>query len=130
MLLYQSLVNEKKYAEALKLCEHAALTDVSWKLYASLQHEAFEASDFHTAAEAGSKAFERQADPNIAYNVACALARDESLPRDPHVAGACHWLQRAIDSGFDNKDLILTDSDLDSLRSRPEFQSMIGKVRA
>lgn len=136
MLLYQAFVNEKSYVEALDLCGHAGLTDVSWKLYVNLQHEAFEGRDFRTAAEAGSMAFEQQPDPNVAYNISCALARDaslvrdESLARDSQVAEACQWLQRAIESGFDNKELILTDPDLDSLRTHPEFQSIIAKMRA
>ncbi|HKO62685.1 MAG TPA: M50 family metallopeptidase [Pyrinomonadaceae bacterium] len=116
MLLYQALVNEKSFAKALELCGHAALTEESWKLYVNLQNEAFEGNDFRTAAEAGSKAFEQQPDPNIAYNVACALARDESLSRASQIAEACQWLERAIASGFDNKELILTYSDLNSLR--------------
>ena len=79
MLLYQAFVNEKNYAEALELCGHPVLTDVSWKLYASLQLEAFEGGEFAVAAEAGARAFEQQPDPNIAYNIACSLARDDSL---------------------------------------------------
>lgn len=98
------------------------LTDVSWKLYVSLQQEAFESSEFRLAAEAGSMAFEKQPDPNVAYNVACSLAHNSQITQ------ACKWLERAIDSGFNNKDLILTDSDLDSLRLRPEFDAIIAKI--
>jgi len=122
MLLYQAFVDEKSYTQALEQCGHVVLSEVSWKLYVSLQQEAFESSEFRLAAEAGSRAFEKQPDPNVAYNVACALAHDSQITE------ACEWLECAIDAGFNNKELIVTDSDLDSLRLRPEFDALIGKM--
>lgn len=123
MLLYQALVDEKHYDLALEQCGHGVLTDVSWKLYVSLMQEAFEGGEFRVAADAGAIAFEKQSDPNVAYNVACALAHN------PEITAACKWLERAIDSGFKDKDLILTDSDLDALRVHPEFEAIIAKIR-
>ena len=123
MLLYQALINEKRYGEAIELCGHTVLSDVSWKLYVNLQTEAFASGDFKVAAQAGSLAFEKQPDPNVAYNIACSLARDSN------VTEACKWLERAIESGFDNKELLATDSDLDSLRSYPEFAAIMAKIR-
>jgi hypothetical protein len=98
------------------------LTDVSWKLYVSLLAEAFENSEFKVAAQAGSMAFEKQPDPNVAYNVACSLTRNSQITE------AFEWLKRAIDSGFNDKELIATDSDLDSLRQHPEFDAIIAKI--
>jgi len=122
MILYQALINEKTWVEALDLCGHSVLSDVSWKLYVNLQSEAFASGEFRLAAQAGSLAFEKQADPNVAYNVACSLARDSEITK------ACEWLQRAIDSGFKNKDLLATDPDLDSLRPSPEFEAILAKI--
>ena len=122
MILYQALINEKTWVETLELCGHPVLSDVSWKLYVNLQNEAFASGEFRVAAQAGSLAFEKQPDPNVAYNIACSLARDSEI------AKACEWLQRAIDSGFNNKDLLATDSDLDSLRLSPEFEAILAKI--
>ena len=122
MILYQALINEKTWVETLELCGHPVLSDVSWKLYVNLQNEAFASGEFRVAAQAGSLAFEKQPDPNVAYNIACSLARDSEI------AKACEWLERAIDSGFNNKDLLATDSDLDSLRLSPEFEAILAKI--
>ena len=122
MLLYQALVDEKRYVEAFEQCGHAVLTDVSWKLYVSLLAEAFQNSEFGVAAQAGSMAFEKQPDPNVAYNVACSLAHISQITE------AFKWLERAIDSGFNDKELIATDSDLDALRLYPEFDAIIARM--
>jgi len=122
MILYQALIDEKSWVEALELCGHPVLSDVSWKLYVNLLNEAFASSEFRVAAQAGSLAFEKQPDPNVAYNIACSLARDSEITK------ACEWLERAIDSGFNNKDLMATDSDLESLRPSPEFAAIMAKM--
>jgi len=122
MLLYQALINEKSWAEALGLCGHSVLSDVSWKLYVNLQSEAFGNGEFRVAAQAGSLAFEKQPDPNVAYNIACSLAPDSEITK------ACEWLERAIDCGFNNKDLLATDTDLESLRLSPEFAALMAKI--
>jgi len=122
MLLYQAFINESSFVEALEQCGHPVLSDVSWKLYVNLQNEAFASGEFKVAAQAGTLAFEKQPDPNVAYNVACSLARDSEITK------ACEWLERAIDSGFNNKDLMATDSDLESLRQSPEFEAILAKI--
>jgi Zn-dependent protease len=122
MLLYQALIDQKRYVEALEMCGHTVLSEVSWKLYVNLQNEAFESSEFQVAAQAGSLAFEKQPDPNVAYNIACSLARDAKITE------AFNWLERAIESGFSNKDLLATDSDLAALRVYPEFEAIIAKM--
>jgi Zn-dependent protease len=121
-ILYQALINEKSWVEALDLCGHSLLSDVSWKLYVNLQNEAFASGEFGVAAQAGSLAFEKQPDPNVAYNIACSLARDSEITK------ACEWLQRAIDSGFNNKDLLFSDPDLNALRLSPEFDAIMAKI--
>jgi Zn-dependent protease len=122
MILCQALIKDKSWVEALELCGHPVLSDVSWKLYVNLQNEAFASGEFKVAAQAGSLAFEKQPDPNVAYNIACSLARDSEITK------ACAWLERAIDSGFNNKDLLATDPDLDSLRPSPEFGAIVANI--
>ncbi len=122
MLLYQALITEKSWVEALEQCGQPVMSDVSWKLYVNLQNEAFASGEFKVAAQAGSLAFEKQPDPNVAYNIACSLARDSEITK------SCEWLARAIDSGFNNKDLLATDPDLNSLRLSPEFDAIVAKI--
>jgi len=122
MLLYQALINERNYTKALELCAHPVLANVSWKLYVNLQQEAFASGEFRVAAEAGSVAFKKQPDPGVAYNVACSLAREGEIQK------VFMWLERAIDSGFNNRELLTTDPDLELLRLRPEFDAIQAKL--
>ena len=121
-ILYLALINEKKYDEALALCADTAVAEVSWELLVNLETEAFAASEFRVAAQAGVIAFEKRADPNVAYNTACSFARDSEIKK------ACEWLERAIDQGFDNRDLVATDPDLESLRLHPDFEAILAKM--
>jgi Zn-dependent protease len=122
MILYQALINERNYVEAMELCGDPLLAEVSWKFYVNLLQEAFASGEFRIAAEAGSLAFEKQSDPDVAYNVACSLARDSRSKE------AFEWLERAIATGFQNKDLIAGDPDLESLRSHAEFDELLAKL--
>ena len=53
------------------------------------------------------------------YNIACGY----SLLNDKE--NALTWLQKAIDNGFDQADLIAEDSDLDPLRSDARFKKIV-----
>ena len=61
--------------------------------------------------------------PRIAYNVARAFARDSELKE------AFEWMHRAIDLGFEDKDVV-SDPDLEALRSLPEFGALVAKFEA
>ena len=76
-----------------------------------MQIEAFDNGEYEFAARAGALAFEQKADPNIAYNVGCAFARASNSEQ------AIKWVEHAVAVGFDNKDLLATDADLESIRS-------------
>src|SRR5262249_38372893 len=55
------------------------------------------------------------------YNIACGYAMlDEK-------ESALMWLEQALNNGFDRSDLLVEDSDLDSLRSDPRFKDLINK---
>ncbi len=56
------------------------------------------------------------------YNVACGFA----LLNDTE--NALFWLERSLAVGFDQTDLLRTDSDLDPLRSEPRFKEIIQNV--
>jgi len=45
--------------------------------------------------------------------VACAYARDAKFTE------ALEWMDRAIDSGFEDKNALVSDPDLEALRSLP-----------
>jgi TolB-like protein/Flp pilus assembly protein TadD/tRNA A-37 threonylcarbamoyl transferase component Bud32 len=61
-------------------------------------------------------------DPGVLYNVACSYAqlgeRDDAM--------AC--LQQAIQNGFGHREWLENDSDLDSLRSDPRFQTLMKQL--
>jgi hypothetical protein len=59
------------------------------------------------------------ADPNFAYNLACALARQGKAD------AALDTLREAVTLGFRNIDLIRRDADLSALRFRPAFAGVL-----
>ena len=63
----------------------------------------------------------RDNSPVIWYNLACARAR---LGRADDAVSA---LARALDLGFNQRDLMRTDSDLDSLRDRKDFKELLDR---
>ncbi len=89
---------------------------------------------------AASSAFERAAEidrslasyPGCRYNLACSLALLVPVsPPDRREALACQAveaLRQAQAAGYSNVVSINTDSDLDSLRNRPDFQSLLAKL--
>jgi len=91
--------------------------------YKTLQVAAFHSGDYKLSAEAGRQAFERTKEPGIAYNIACAEARagraDEALA----------WIERAVEMGYRNVAAMASDSDFETLRSRPEFEAICGRLR-
>jgi beta-lactamase regulating signal transducer with metallopeptidase domain/tetratricopeptide (TPR) repeat protein len=58
------------------------------------------------------------------YNQACALSQDEK------VGPALDMLQKALDAGFDQPDLLEKDDDLDNVRSDPRFSQIAQEARA
>ncbi|HWO00475.1 MAG TPA: tetratricopeptide repeat protein [Blastocatellia bacterium] len=56
------------------------------------------------------------------YNVACGFA----LLSDKD--NALFWLERSLEAGFDQTNLLRSDSDLDSLRSDPQFKELMQRV--
>lgn len=121
LMISQALVANKDFADILELCRHPAMRDVMWQLCVNLQTQAFAEGQFKVSAEAGRQAYECEADPNVAYNVACAFARDADSRE------ALEWLQRAADSGFDNREALVSDPDLETLRSLSEFSLLAAK---
>ncbi len=55
-----------------------------------------------------------------AYNIACAYALQDN--RD----AAFQWLERAKTSGFDLREKVMHDEDLDSLRDDPRWRGLVG----
>ncbi len=64
----------------------------------------------------------RPGDPIARYNLACshALLGDKSEALDA--------LERAIELGYDDREHLEKDSDLDSLRSEPRFVALIARL--
>ncbi|MBW3596927.1 MAG: hypothetical protein KY475_06585 [Planctomycetes bacterium] len=63
-----------------------------------------------------------------AGNLAALEAPQEEVAR--HQQAALEHLQKAIDAGFDNPELLQSDSDLDAVRPLPELQSLATRLAA
>jgi beta-lactamase regulating signal transducer with metallopeptidase domain/tetratricopeptide (TPR) repeat protein len=84
--------------------------------YASLQ-----ARDYETGIAAFQRTLAMKYRPaTSAYNIACAYALQDN--RD----AAFQWLERAKGSGFDLREKVMHDEDLDSLRDDPRWRGLVG----
>jgi thiol-disulfide isomerase/thioredoxin len=59
-----------------------------------------------------------------AYNLACVYGRTGDAEK------GIHWLKETVKNGWDSPDDLLYDSDLTSLRSSPEFDSLVEQSKA
>ena len=122
LMLSQALMAEKRYDDVLQLCGHEVMPEAIWPLSVNVQADAFDNHEFEISGRAGALAYEQKPDPNIAYNTSCAFARAGDSER------AFAWLERALASGFSDKDLLATDPDLDSIRSQPAFAEILKRI--
>ena len=122
LILSEALREEKRYGEVLDLCVHPVMTEAVWPLSVNIQSYAFENNEFEISGRAGALAFEQKPDPNIAYNNACAFARDSDSTQ------ALVWLEKAIASGFSDRNHMATDPDLQSVRSQPGFAALLERM--
>jgi beta-lactamase regulating signal transducer with metallopeptidase domain/tetratricopeptide (TPR) repeat protein len=91
--------------------------------YIDRAKEAFSNKDWERSILEYKKAIEAGQRPTVAmYNIACAYAR-AGVPDS-----ATDWLEKAIENGFNDAELIAEDSDLDSIRMHPRFASIVKKV--
>lgn len=61
-------------------------------------------------------------DPLLLYNISCMYA----MLGNPDEALSC--LEKAVDKGYGQKDWVEHDSDLDSLRQLPRFQTIVAAM--
>jgi len=113
------LIREKRYEEVFELCARPELQDLSGRLYLLLESAAFQDGQYAVSARAGTLAFAREPLPEVAYNLACAFARQSEIDE------AIKWVKVALDAGFKDLELLKTDPDLDSLRGHADFQQVI-----
>jgi Zn-dependent protease len=118
-----ALIAAGRLREALPLIARQQQPEYAAGAYKMLQIAAFHSGEFELSTEAGRQAFERMKDPEVAYNIACAEARagreDQALP----------WIERAVEAGYSNGAALASDSDLETLRSRPEFEAICERLR-
>jgi Zn-dependent protease len=118
-----ALIAAGRYREASELIARQQNPKYAAAAYATLQTTAFYLGDYDLSSEAGRQAFERTKEPMIAYNIACAEARagraDDALV----------WIERAVEMGYRDVDAMVSDSDLETLRSRPEFEAICDRLR-
>ena len=122
LILSKALLAEKRYADVLDLCDHEVMSQDVSPVLVNLQNDAFNNQEFEIAGKAGALAFAAKPDPNVAYNAACAFARAGNSTQ------ALVWLERAIASGFNDKNLLATDADLEAIRTQPGFADLLEKL--
>jgi tetratricopeptide (TPR) repeat protein len=116
--LIEASIKLGKFDRALEVVVHPELKQNAHRLGLDIAAAAFEAEQYGAAVRAGSFVFLLVGDPDVAYNVACAFARENRIEE------GIEWLERAIRAGFDNFELLTTDPDIEALRSAPAFQAI------
>jgi len=118
-----ALIAAGRLQEAALLIARQQNPEYAAAAYVALQTAAFYSGEYELSSEMGRQAFERMKKPVIAYNIACAEARagraDEALV----------WIERAVEMGYRDVDAMVSDSDLETLRSRPEFKAICERLR-
>ncbi len=61
-------------------------------------------------------------DPYNVYGAACLYSRDGQIDQ------GIHYFERALKAGFAHRAWIESDTDLDSIRSDPRFQRLLGEL--
>jgi Zn-dependent protease len=118
-----ALIIAGRLQDAASLIARQQHPEYAAELYKTLQTSAFHSGDYDLSTEAGRQAFDRSKEPEVAYNVACAEARAG------HDDEALAWIERAVEVGFRDIGALASDSDFDTLRSRPEFELISGRLR-
>src|SRR5262249_43289750 len=118
-----ALIIAGRFQEASALIARQQNPNYMAAAYAALQTAAFYSGEYDLSSEIGRQALERTKEPTIAYNIACAEARagraDEALA----------WIDRAVAMGYRDVEAMASDSDLETLRARPEFEAICGRLR-
>jgi Zn-dependent protease len=121
--LANALIIAGRLPEAPPLIARQQHPEYAAGAYKMLQIAAFHSGDYELSAEAGRQALERTREPEVAYNIACAEARaghaDESMA----------WIERAVEMGYRNGAAMASDPDLETLRSRPDFNALCDRIR-
>jgi len=121
--LANALMIAGRFQDAASLIARQQNHQYAAAAYKTLQVATFHSGDYTLSVEAGRQAFERTKEPGIAYNIACAEARagraDEALT----------WIERAVEMGYRDVEAMVSDSDLETLRSRPEFGAIRDRLR-
>jgi len=114
-----------EYTRGIQLFESALKTDPRMakthkNLAIAFYHIGYLADALHHFREALRYAPEE--DPIVHYNIACILALQDN------VAASLAALQKAIDTGYNNWEQMLSDPDLANARRSPHFKALLDKA--
>jgi Zn-dependent protease len=122
-VLAQGLIEAGRFDEAGEVIADPRQDAYALQLYTRMQLEAFRVGRYETSIEAGRSALERGGDHEVAYHISQAYARlgrwDESL----------EWVNRAVDAGMKESEILANDPNMNEIRSRPEFESIYQRLR-
>lgn len=120
-LLVWALIEAKRLDEALEVdlrSLDAEIASVSALVVGAL----FRVGRFRDAANFAQRGFALCRDGGVAYDAACSFARLGEVDR------AVEWLGCAVDAGYSNREHLLADSDLESVRGRAEVREIIARM--
>jgi Zn-dependent protease len=118
LVLSSVYLNESRADLTLALLRSERGAKLQSTTHLKLGAQLFFSEHFDLALAAAEHAFERFGENVFAYNAACSCAR---LGR---VDAGLDWLERAVETGFDDAAHLEGDADLNALRSHPRFSEL------
>jgi tetratricopeptide (TPR) repeat protein len=119
----QEYLRDKDWQSAIKafasIVQHEPENGPAWFGLGRAYHGA---ANYASAIDAFQHAVDIGHNPIAMYDLACcyALAKDKEK--------AFEWLDRAVQSGFDQSQQIRSDADLESLRADPRFKALVARA--
>jgi tetratricopeptide (TPR) repeat protein len=121
----QEYLRDKDWERAVKafasIVQREPKNGPAWFGLGRAQHGA---ANYASAIDAFQHAVDIGHNPIAMYDLACsyALANDKEK--------AFEWLDRAVQSGFDQSQQLQSDADLESLRADPRFKALVARAQA
>lgn len=116
--MIRAIIGTRRFAEARELFDDELGAAFAPRSLAEVHQAACKAGAYEPALGIGVRLFHRTGDGTAAFNVACCHARLGHAPE------ALAWLRKAHAAGFDRRDALDQDPDLESVRALEEWSSV------
>lgn len=123
LMVIDLIAAKQQWAEIPAFLKTNSSLDHTDTLATHASERLYKASQYEMARDISEGLFTRTRKGIHAYNVACALIKEDRL------SAAISWLQKAWEGGFTAVEVWEQDRDLDPVRTRGDFQTLLQTVK-